>query len=143
MALIMLRAETARGKYGVVTVYNEDATFNREYRITASDLATLHASGNGLPPGCTRSEWVSGKVVVVGKDFEAGDIEERDGHILVKLDERTLVGRLSESFLRFAPGEWSGVVPLITVPQAIIDALDQSRINVRVRSIIAGVVEID
>ena len=52
--------------YGVVVVRNADGSLNREYRITAEELAVLHASKNGVPPGCTQEEWESGMAYVAG-----------------------------------------------------------------------------
>ena len=52
--------------YGLVVVRNADGSVNREYQITEAELLTLQQSGDGVPPGCTREEWESGRTVVYG-----------------------------------------------------------------------------
>lgn len=121
---ITLKADSRHGKYGIVVVNNSDGTFNREFRITDKELADLQASANGVPPGVTKAEWQSGRVIVVGKDFDVGDIEQtrdkqqRDVYrakIAEKID--LVTGRLTEDWLVVPVADASGVFPTISVAQ--------------------------
>lgn len=141
-------ALASRHKYGIVTVNNPNGTFNREYKITAQELADLHATANGIPPGCTQEEWEGGLARVYGKSFDEGDVREENGSLLVKFGEVVENGRFVESFARFDPGEWSGTPPAISVPANVIAQLNSHARHLtpgrrRLISIGAGVVGTD
>lgn len=136
MAIIALKTEARRGKYGVVRVRNRDGSFNREFKITEVELAVLQASANGLPPGVTRDEWVTGRAVVAGKDFEVGDMRLRkNGSLFVKYAERVVNGEIVESFVVLQPEEFSGVPPKITITVAALSTLSDRR---SIKDIISG-----
>lgn len=120
MALLSLSLGARRGKYGLVVVYNINGTFNREYKLTEQELAALQASANGIPRGCTKEEWESGRAVVCGKDFDVGDMRVADGRVRIKTGETTVNGRIVESWLLLDKGEWTGTPPVITVPSAVL-----------------------
>jgi hypothetical protein len=77
-------------------------------------------------------EWVQRKAIVAGvRDFEAGDLEVlAEGCLRINLSPT--------AHIKLSPHEYSGPIPLITVPQKIIDDMDQSRMATKVQSIIAG-----
>lgn len=119
---IQLKNDVRADKYGLVTVRNQDGTFNRQFRITEQELATLKASGNGVPPGVTRGEWEGGFAVVVGKAFDVGDITQdvaRDQTPIyrAKIGERidSLTGELTEDFVVIPVKDATGVFPNIGV----------------------------
>ena len=147
--MAILKQTASLGKYGHVVVNNGDGSFNREFKITAAELATLHASGNGIPPGVTQQEWESGQARVYGKDFEIGDMKVYpDGTIKMKYDERVVDGRIVEGFCILGPSEYTGTAPDITVTKAVLDTLTYGQllgpvvqVNSRILSIAAGQVE--
>ena len=68
----LLVLDTGRGAvYGLVIVRDWQGRFAREYAITAEQLYALHASGNGIPPGMSRVEWINGHSIVYGKTTTA------------------------------------------------------------------------
>ena len=141
---VTLQMDSRGGKYGLVVVNNPDGTWNREFKITDKELSTLHASGNGLPPGVTRDEWISGQAHVFGKDFDVGDIREKDGGLKIKFaEEQDLKGQFIESWLYLAPGEWTGTPPSISALPAELTAIqsdtERRRSSKLVISIVAGV----
>lgn len=116
MANVTLKNESQRGKYGLVRVNNPDGTLNREYKITSAELETLHQSGNGIPPGCTKEEWESGRASVAGKDFEVGDIQlKKDGAVVIKYAEKFVDNHFVESYVRLEKDEYVGIFPQIIV----------------------------
>lgn len=148
----------APDKYGIVTVFNKDGSFNREFKITGDELAALQ-QGKGFPPGLTQEEWEgyrvieSGKnpdgsawerreplVIAAGKSVDVGDIhEQEDGSLFIKFDEEVIDGRIVESVLLLEPGDWTGVPPNITVQAQKIDQA-KVREGKAITSIDAGVI---
>src|SRR5688500_16206219 len=118
MATRNLTLSTTRDKYGLVTVINGDGSLNRQYRITGTELAALHASGDGLPPGCSAEEWHEGRAWVVGKCVDVGEVFEANGYLVIKFDEQMVNGHVVESVITWAPGEWSGTPPNVSVAPA-------------------------
>lgn len=119
---ITLTDDARPDKYGIVVVTNPDGTFNREYRITEKELADLHASANGVPPGVTQKEWESGLATVAGKGMDVGDIVQtrtRDGVDVYKAKVAegidALTGRLTEDFLIIPVADAVGEFPAISV----------------------------
>lgn len=139
MALITLRANVQRGKYGLVQVKDSSGAVVREYKITGTELRALHASGRGWPPGCTQREWESGRVSVYGKDFEVGDVLEENGHLKIKYAETVVGPRVVESFLKLLPGEWTGTAETATVAKPILDSTGRRELL----SLVAGVLDVD
>ena len=149
--ITILKTGASQGKYGLVRVKNGDGSFNREFKITAQELVTLQASGNGLPPGVSQQEWESGLAVVLGKDFETGDMKVYpNGTIKLKYRETQVNGRFIESWCILAPTDYTGTPPNITITQTTLDSLVYDRsllgepivaLNTRMVSIINGIVE--
>ena len=125
---VQLKNEASFEKYGIVTVFNEDGTFNREFKITKRDMINLHSGGSHVPAGVTREEWESGKVVVAGKGMAVGDIVlKHDGGLEIKYSEDVVNGRFVESYIQLSPGEWTGAIPNITVRQDALDGIKDPR----------------
>ncbi len=121
---VLLSTGIGRGKYGIVRVWNAGRTaIVSEHRITAQQLATLQASANGGPPGVTQAQWESGLVDVLGMDFDVGDVQDENGSLRILCGEDAAGSVLSQKWLRVPPGEWSGVLPNITIPSAVLDAI--------------------
>lgn len=145
MASVTLTTKASRGKYGVVTELNTDRTVKRSYRITAAELAALHADPKGVPPGITRATWEAGLAYVAGKDIDVADAQAQpDGSVIFKLDERTVQQKLVEAFVRLPAGSYTGTFPAITVTdmsalQAVLPGRLKFAID-RVVSIVNGVV---
>lgn len=117
----VIKTEARGGKYGLVVVTNADGTFNREFKITGAELATLRASVNGVPRGVTRLEWETGRAIVAGKDFDVGDAKLLTrGSVLFKHDEQIIGGQIVEWYVMLRPGDWTGTLPNITVTPAVI-----------------------
>lgn len=91
MADVTLKATARANKYGHVIINNPDGSFNRDYLITEAELAELHRSGNGIPPGVTQEEHdgridrtpkghpfqiLESCVTVIGKGMDVGDAVE-------------------------------------------------------------------
>lgn len=145
----ILKQTASLGKYGLVVVNNGDGSFNREFKITAAELATLQASANGIPPGVTQQEWESRQAMVFGKDYETGDMKVYpDGTIRMKYDERVVNGRIIEGWCILGPTEYTGIPSDITVTKAVLDTLTTGsligplvQVNTSIVSITDGVVE--
>ena len=141
MPTVVLKANTAPQKFAVVTVWNSDRTINREFKISGAAYRALALPGAGAPPGVTPQEWESGRAVAVGKDFDVGDIEvSKDGSAQLKVAEQIAGGRIRELYLFLAPGEFTGLAPMITVAPATIAAIDQRGNLVQIVSVTNGVV---
>ena len=138
-------------KYGLVVVNDSGGAFIREYKITAAELASWNAAGAwsaGTHVGVTQAEWETGKCVLIGKNFDSGDMRVYpNGAIKMKFSEELVNGRIIERFCVLGPGEYSGTPPDITVSQAILDGVTYGDIlgwappSTRIASILAGVVE--
>jgi hypothetical protein len=115
MATILLKAEARNEKYGIVYVRNEDKSVNRSFRITEAELAALKVKGAGAPAGVTQEEWESGRAVAAGQDMDVGDVQERDGWLRIKVDEKSIGGWLTGEEIKLPPGTWSGTLPNVTV----------------------------
>jgi hypothetical protein len=115
----------SRGKYGVVYVKKLDGTKDSEFRITAQELADLHKSQNGTPPGVTRRDWESGLACVFGKDMDTGDMMvDPDGALIVKYEEVDGV----EKFMRLSREDYSGTPPNITIEETKLLDSDVERV---------------
>lgn len=95
-------------------------------------------------------DWEDGKAICVTlRDFQAGDLEEltqmvdidpahpelgqelqKNGYVVVHLSPTESV--------RFPREQWTGEAPNISVPQEIINAMDQSKSTIKVQSIVNG-----
>ena len=144
----ILKQTASQGKYGLVVVKNGDGSFNREFKITAAELATLHSSGNGIPPGVTQQEWESGQATVRGKDYDTGDMKVYpDGSIRMKYAEKQIGGRFVEGWCILKSTDYTGTPPNITVTKTVLDTLTYgnpvfpAQVNSGIISIIDGVVE--
>ena len=73
-----LQLKSGNSRYGLVRVVDENKKFVKNYRITAEELDILNASSNGYPPGITKEEWETGRVVVWGISMRQGDVEVMD-----------------------------------------------------------------
>ena len=123
------------GKWGKVFAIDGSMP---EFKITEAELAALHASSNGVPPGLTRAQWESGAYAVAGHDFIVGDVLlEADGSVLFKYHERVVAGKIKEYFANVPAGDWSGVYPNISIEPIILNPF-QGLISVSV-----GVVSVD
>lgn len=116
MASITLKEPQTGLVRGRVVVVNKDGTFNREVLLTGEEYLALGQRGAGAPPGVTVDEWQSGRAVAYGFDLDVGDVKEVQPGIVHMLVESNLVnGRVVDSYLEFAEGEWTGKLPAITV----------------------------
>lgn len=124
MTDIQLKADGRPDKYGLVTVRNPNGTINRHYRITEQELAALHVSGKGVPPGATKGEWESGRTSarVTGKVFDIGDIamgiaKNKTPIYRAKIAERIdqFTGELIDDFLEIPVEDATGIFPAISV----------------------------
>ena len=114
---LTLKDESRLGKWGKVFAIDGSMP---EFKITEAELAALHASSNGVPPGLTRAQWESGAYAVAGHDFVVGDIaQEADGSIVFVYHERVIAGKIVQYSATVAAGDWSGVFPNISVARAI------------------------
>lgn len=117
---LTLKNESRRGKWGKVFAIDGSAT---EYKITEAELAALHASANGIPPGLTRAQWESGAYAVSAHDFDIGDVvKESDGSVVFKYHEKIVAGKIVESFAKVPAADWTGTFPNITVARASLAA---------------------
>jgi len=139
MALISLKAEARKGKYGVVSIMNADGTLNREYRITRLELDELQKSANGIPPGCTKEEWEGGRAIVLGMDFDVGDYRIENDFLQIKYAEQIEKGRIVDYGVLFFPGEWTEILGVISVEKTTLD----SKNLIELTSLTAGVLEVD
>jgi len=123
---IVLKNTAQYGKYGLVVLNYPNGSFKREFKITGEELQKVQATSNGIPPGVTKEEWEAGQAILIGKDFDTGDVQEVNGWLIIKYAEHQEEGHYVESFLELAPGEWSGKIPSISVTKAIIDETKNS-----------------
>jgi regulator of protease activity HflC (stomatin/prohibitin superfamily) len=136
---VTLSTGARRDKYGVVMALNPDGSVQREYKITEQELATLHQSGNGWPPGVTQKEWESGLACVVGKGMDTGDVAQNDdGSLLVKIDDAldAKTQRFVEKFVVVKSGDYLGIPPLVT-------AKVTASLPIGVTALVAGVLTVD
>lgn len=54
-------------KWGLVTVMNEDTSTQREYMISADEVNKINRGSGAGPSGCSKEEWLSGRVFVTGR----------------------------------------------------------------------------
>lgn len=149
--MAILKQTAMRGKYGLVIVKNGDGTFNREYKITAQELIAWQAAGKysvSTHVGVTQSEWESSNTILLGKDYETGDMRlYPDGTIRMKYGETLVNGHFVEDFCLLKPGDYTGTAPNISVSKAVLDTLSyglpgrEVAVNSKITSIIGGVVE--
>ena len=142
---ITLKDEASHGKYGVVVLKDSKGSIVKEYKITKSELDVLQASTNGVPPGLTKEEWESGDSVVVGKDFEVGDVRlEQNGTIRIKYSEILKNDRIIESFIVLKSTEFIGTLPFISSPESVVNNIIYKSTDLpRILSITNGVLEVN
>jgi hypothetical protein len=116
----------APDRYGVVTVRDQSGAIDREFVITGEELATLHKSGNGVPPGVTREDWESGRARVIGKSREQGEYQRQGETLAMTVRAELRRGRWVETVAEFAAGEWTDHGDgTVSVAPAVLTALNQ------------------
>lgn len=93
-------------KWGLVTMMNEDTSILREWMITAAE-ANAVTRGKARPPGCTKEEWETGRVIVYTRPCNPGQAVAVQGGYLVVNYGRTQIGdRILVNLMQLAPSEW-------------------------------------
>jgi hypothetical protein len=70
--------------------------------------------------------------------FEVGDVIERDGTLAIKVSETVSANKIEERFAIFAPGDWSGALPVVSVADVNKDRR-KTRNGDAVQSILNGI----
>lgn len=93
-------------KWGLVTMMNEDTSILREWMITAEE-ANAVTRGKGRPPGCTKEEWETGRVIVYTRPCNPGQaVKVQGGYLIVNFGRRQEGNRIVVSLMQLAPSEW-------------------------------------
>lgn len=137
---VRLTAGTSPQKRALVIVRNSDGTFNREVSLSSAQYAALAQPGAGAPPGVMTEEWTSGRAVAYGKDFDLGDAEVNNGHLMICHAMQTVNGQTEEHYLSFAPGEWSGTLSTASVDPTLLASMPIRGAGRRPISVHAGIV---
>lgn len=124
---MFLKAKAIPNKYGIIRVKNPDGTFNREIRLTSAEVSALQAAGrftDATHIGVTKTEWEAGLAKLTGFACEVGDmLSKPDGQLWIKYAEKLVLGETVDSWLFLKPGEFSGIPPLVTIDQAVLNVL--------------------
>lgn len=93
-------------KWGLVTFINEDTTIARQYRITGKEAENVH-HGGALPPGCTKAEWETGRVMVASRPcFEWDAVINPDRTLVINYGIHEADGLVQVSLAKCQPLEW-------------------------------------
>lgn len=119
---IQLTTDVRPSKYGLVTVVKRDGTLDRQYRITAQELADFTSSPNTPPRGVTITEYNEGRFLCSAKAYDVGDIspdvaKDQTPIYRLKIAERTdvLTGNMTEDYIVIPRADATGVFPRISV----------------------------
>lgn len=132
---MILKMSKGRDSYGIVTIRNIAGEIDREYKISGEQLTGRLS--RQAPLGCTQQEWESGLVVIAGKACDTGEVYLRaDGSLIIKYSEEIIGGKeILERRVRLSAGQWTGIIPAITVDSNVLNNL----LGQPIVSIVAGV----
>lgn len=95
-------------QWGLVTVYDAGGKIARQYKITAEEVDAVTSSNDAGPPGCTREEWKSGRVIVEGKGLNPGQAAEQpDGSLLINNGVVEKVDAVEIDMRLLPAGKWA------------------------------------
>ena len=105
-------------KWGVVTVMAPDTSVLSEFRITGEEVAAVVAGG--VPPGCTKEQWDTGRVLVQGRPCLPGMAVVNPGDVLMVnygIEEKD--GRVLSYVMAVPPSEWQMVDGVVHIDDAV------------------------
>ncbi len=108
--------------WGLVTVAAPDSSIVRQYQITGDDVQAVTAGA--APPGCTPDEWLSGRVIVVGRPCLPGMcVANPDGWLMANYGIEEVAGRVDAKIMRIPPSEWELRDGVVCVEAAVADEM--------------------